>query len=125
MYQTKKIIYKSVFKSGNDKETVEYKETGMIKRGEKTTISFRSGEQMIEISYDEHEVILKNNQSILRLKEGKDVLNEYQLPYGTVLLKTRMLNHKFKEDHFQLKYELYDNNFLISTVYIVINMISL
>lgn len=123
MYQTKKIIYKSVFKSGKDKETVEYRETGIVKRGERTTISFRSGEQVIEISYDEHEVILKNNQSVLRLKEGKDVLNEYQLPYGMVLLKTRMLSHKFKEDHFQLKYELYDSHSLISTVYIIINMI--
>jgi len=125
MYQTKQIIYKSVFKNGDDKETVEYKQTGIVKHGQKTLISFKAEGQVIEISYDEEEVILKNNQSVLRLKQGRDILNEYELPYGTVMLKTRMLSHKFNENHFQLKYELYDGNVFISTVYIVINMITL
>lgn len=123
MYQSKYIKYKSIFKSGNDKETVELSGQGILELGEKIHISFQSNGSLIDIYYSDKEVILKNNQSKLRLVKDRMVLNEYQLPYGTTLLKTKLIDCKYKENHMSLKYELYDSTSFISTVYIVVNMI--
>lgn len=123
MYQSKYIKYKSIFKNGNDKETVELSGNGILEIGEKIHISFKSEGTLIDIDYSGEEVLLKSNQSKLRLVKGRMILNEYQLPYGTTLLKTKMIDCKYKENHFSLKYELYDSTTLISTVYIVVNMI--
>lgn len=123
MYQTRHIKYKSIFISGNDKETVEYKSEGIVETGDNVRISFNAEGNHIEVIYSDKEVILKNNQSQLKLVNDRMVLNEYQLPYGTTLLKTKLLNVKYSTSSLNLKYELYDSTSLISSVYIIINII--
>lgn len=123
VYQSKYIKYKSIFKSGNQKETVELSGQGILEINDHVHISFRSDDSVIDIHYHGDEIILKNNQSTLRLLKGRMVLNEYQLSYGKTLLKTKLLESVYKENHLRIKYELYDSTALISTVYLVVNMI--
>jgi hypothetical protein len=125
MYQNKQIIYKSIFINGDNKETVELKVEGKVYQGDTTIISFKTDDFLCELSYNDQHIILKNNQSQLRLVKNQRVKNLYKVPYGEVLLETKLLNFKFNENHLGIKYELYDNDYLISTVYITINMLSL
>jgi hypothetical protein len=125
MYQKKLIIYKSIFINGDNKETVELKVEGKVYQGDTTIISFKTDDFLCELSYNDQHIILKNNQSQLRLVKNQRVKNLYKVPYGEVLLETKLLNFKFNENHLGIKYELYDNDYLISTVYITINMLSL
>jgi hypothetical protein len=125
MYQKKQIIYKSIFINGDNKETVELKVEGKVYQGDTTIISFKTDDFLCELSYNDQHIILKNNQSQLRLVKNQRVKNLYKVPYGEVLLETKLLNFKFNENHLGIKYELYDNDYLISTVYITINMLSL
>lgn len=123
MYEKRHIRYKSIFVSGTDKESVDLKGEGIVEIGDKVKIAFETDGYKIEVIYSEDEVILKNNQSKLKLVKDKMVLNEYQLPYGTTLLKTKLQKMKCSHNSLNLKYELYDSTSLISTVYIVINII--
>jgi uncharacterized beta-barrel protein YwiB (DUF1934 family) len=125
MYQKKQIIYKSIFINGDNKETVELKVEGKVYQGDTTIISFKTDDFLCELSYNDQHIILKNNQSQLRLVKNQRVKNLYKVPYGEVLLETKLLNFKFNENQLGIKYELYDNDYLISTVYITINMLSL
>lgn len=125
MYQLKQIIYKSIFIDNNQKDVVQFKAIGNVKKGDMTTISFEHDGKKMEIKFDDCQVFLKNDQSTLRLIKDRMVSNYYLLPYGEVSLKTKLLNLQYTDNHLGIKYELHDNNALISTVYITINMISL
>ncbi len=60
---------------------------------------------------------------MLKFDFDKEVWNQYQLPYGLVPLKTKLLKFEANEDRIKMKYDLYDQNGLISTAYILITMI--
>lgn len=122
MYE-RMIRYKAVFLQDNRKETVEYKEKGMYKDGEKKCISFTTQGNKIEITYDEKRITLKQGDSILKMHRDKEIWNEYLLPYGSVQLKTKVLMYSASHDALKLKYELYDFNGLLMSVYILITMI--
>ena len=70
MYQSKYIKYKSIFKNGKDKETIELSGNGILEIGDKIHISFQSEGTLIDIYYSEQEVILKSHQSKLKLVKG-------------------------------------------------------
>ena len=55
MYQTRHIKYKSIFISGNDKETVEYKSEGIVETGDNVRISFNAEGNHIEVIYSDKE----------------------------------------------------------------------
>lgn len=122
MYQNKLIQYKAIFKQDGDTETVQYQARGIFKSGKKTCLKFDVPENTIDISYDKHMICLKHGQSVLNLDLQKEVWNQYQLPYGHVLLKTRVLLFEANDQHIKLKYDLYDQQAIISTVYILITM---
>lgn len=125
MYQLKKIIYKSVFKSDQQKEVIEYKEEGKITQGRLREISFQTNGHVISIHHDDHQVILSHDGSTLHLLKDKLIQNQYKLYDYEVSLTTKLINLVVRDDFLGIKYELYDGNGLISTVYITINMISL
>lgn len=122
---SKHIIYKTIFKQDEQTETVEYKAKGVLHIANNHHLSFAIPDHVIDINYNEKEVILKHDQSILKLHKDKEVWNEYQLPYGCVALKTKVLMLKTSEEQLKLKYELYDQSGLISTAYILITMLPL
>lgn len=125
MYQNKMIQYKAIFKQDGQTDTVQYQAKGIFQQGEKTRLRFDIPENTIDISYSHHKICLKNGHSVLNLDLEKDIWNQYQLPYGNVLLKTKVKRFEANHQHIKLTYELYDQQSLISTVYILITMTSL
>jgi uncharacterized beta-barrel protein YwiB (DUF1934 family) len=123
MDQRKSIHYKAIFKQDNQIDTIEYKAVGTYHDGEKRRLSFQSEGHTIDIVYDEQRITLKHDQSTLLLNKDKVVWSDYQLPYGQVQLCTKVKKFDVHHHHFQLKYELYDHQSLISTVYIYITML--
>ncbi|MEG0277146.1 MAG: DUF1934 domain-containing protein [Coprobacillus sp.] len=122
MYKTKRIHYRSIFKSEDQNETVEYKSKGIVHIDKDTHIQFKSKGNLIHITFNKDKVILRNNDSILELSKDKEVWNQYQLAYGSVALKTKLLLFEESEDKVKIKYELYDETALISTVYILMTL---
>ena len=122
MYQKKNIRYKSIFKQDGQSETIEYKGTGVLCHGETSHLNFEADGMTIDIGYNERGVTLKHGRSVLKFSFEKEVWNEYQLPYGQAILKTKLLKFVVHDEHIQMKYELYDQTGLISTVYIYISM---
>ena len=122
MYQNKYIQYKAIFKQDGETETIQYQANGLSHKGKKTCLKFDIPENTIDISYGEDEICLKHGQSCLKLNVNKDIWNQYQLPYGQALLKTRVCLFEANDHRIKLKYELHDQQSLISTVYIFITM---
>lgn len=125
MYQTKYIHYKSIFKQGDQNETIEYKSKGIVSYQNGAHIHFETEHGPIHIQYDDHEVVLKNGESRLMFHDQKDVWNDYKLPYGSLSLKTKLLSFEASEERIKMKYELYDAQGCISTVYILIRLVPL
>lgn len=123
MYQTKQIHYKAIFKTKDQSETVEYKAKGLLVSGQQNELSFQANQETIQIIYDEKGVLLKHGDSCLRFEFQKDVWNDYQLPYGQAYLKTRLLKFEANDQCLKMKYELSDQQGLISKVYILITML--
>lgn len=123
MYQTKHIHYKTIFKQDGQSETIEYKAKGVLHIGEISQLSFNTPEGTIDIRYGEKGISLMHGVSRLNFEYDKEVWNQYQLPYGSVTLKTKLLKFEANEKHIKMKYELYDQGGLISTAYILITMI--
>ena len=90
-----------------------------------TSLKFDIPENTIDISYNQDEIILKYGQSCLKLNLHKEIWNQYQLPYGQAILKTKVCLFEANDHHIKLKYELYDQQSFISTVYILITMSSM
>ena len=117
------IHYKAIFVQDGQKDVVEYKEKGTYEIGDKHCISFVHDGIKIKITYDDIHVELKQGSSVLLLNRDHDVWNDYQLMYGTVTLRVKVCHLEVMDDSLKLKYELYDLNGLISSVYIIVTMI--
>ncbi len=125
MYQNKYIQYKAIFKQNGETETIQYHANGIFHQGKKTSLKFDIPENTIDISYNQDEIILKYGQSCLKLNLHEEIWNQYQLPYGQAILKTKVCLFEANDHHIKLKYELYDQQSFISTVYILITMSSM
>lgn len=122
MYQTKKIHYKAVFKQDDEHQTIEYKAKGVCRYDDQTTIQFQTPEGAIQIAYDRQEIHLQHGSSLLRFHKEHELWNQYQLPYGEVALKTKLIKFEANEHNMKMKYELHDHHGLLSTVYIMLSM---
>lgn len=123
MYQTKQIHYKAIFKSYGQSETVEYKAKGILHKDKQTHLTFDTENETIHIIYDENRIELKHGNSSLCFQFDKETWNQYQLPYGSVRLKTKLLKFEADDECLKMKYELYDQESLISTVYVYVTML--
>ncbi|WP_028041898.1 DUF1934 family protein [Candidatus Stoquefichus massiliensis] len=124
MYQTKNIHYKAIFKQDNEIETIEYKTKGIMCTGKQTQVSFETKEGTISITYGKEPIILNHGSSTLTFHFGQETWNDYQLPYGSVPLKTKLLKFEANDDRIKMKYELHDQRGLISTVYLMVTLLS-
>lgn len=122
MYQTKQIHYKAIFKNHDQSESIEYKTKGIFHKEKKIYLTFDADDMTIHIEYDEKGIKLKHGQSQLYFQFDKDTWNKYQLPYGSVPLKTKLLKFNANDDYIKMKYELYDQEGLVSTAYVYITM---
>ncbi|MCD7892480.1 MAG: DUF1934 domain-containing protein [Erysipelotrichaceae bacterium] len=111
-----KVHYKALFIYDNDKDTVEYNEIGQL---DKNKLSFKD----ISIYFDEHKMILKNGSSSLLFNHYKDTYNQYDVGYGKVNITTRLLKFTKNDHSIKLKYQLLDHHDIITTVYILVEMI--
>lgn len=124
MYQTKKIHYKAIFKHDGETQTIEYKAKGIMRIDQQTQVSFETKEGTLSITYDKEVIVLCHGQSQLNFHINQEIWNDYQLPYGSVLLKTKLLKFEVNDERMKMKYELYDERGLISTVYILVTFIT-
>ncbi|MCD8028183.1 MAG: DUF1934 domain-containing protein [Erysipelotrichaceae bacterium] len=111
-----KVHYKAIFVTDNDKDTIEYKEIGKL---EKNNLSFNN----INIYYDDYKIILKNGSSSLLFHYYKDTYNQYDVGYGKVNMTTRLLKFTKNDHTIKMKYQLLDHGDIITTVYILVEMI--
>lgn len=116
------MVYKAIFKQGEDTESMEVKSKGFYITGEKTRITLDINDKLVDISYHDRQITLRNGNSVLLLHLDKDVWNQYEVPYGHIQLKTRTCFFEVNDRSLKLKYELYDQSSLISSVYIMIQM---
>ncbi len=123
MYKTKHVHYKAIFKQDEQTETIEYKAKGLLNENKETQLLFEANGMNIHMTYGENGIFLKQNQSVLFFDYQKEQWNRYQLPYGEVLLKTKLLSFQANEERIKMKYELYDHSGILSTVYIFITML--
>lgn len=120
-----KVKYRSIFKYENQQESINFDTNGYLNRldDKHLEISFVADKQ-IKIEIENEQVILHNGNSVLKMQLGKDIQNNYQTEYGSVLLKCRLLSLQ-SENPLKLKYELYDGEELISSVYVIVSYFKL
>lgn len=118
----KKIRYHAIFKTDDQKDHIQYDVKADYHKGKKTVLSFQAEGHQIKISYDAYQIDLQNDQSHLHLDIRKDVLNHYQIAYGMIIVRIRTLLFEGTDDHIQLKYEIYEQDELLTTVYLFITM---
>ena len=85
---------------------------------------YRIPDPDVKIELSENEVKLHNGASVLHLVRDRDILNQYETPYGAIALKTRLISYD-TGDNVKIKYELYDGTNLISQVYVMLNYLIL
>ncbi|MEG0366850.1 MAG: DUF1934 family protein, partial [Coprobacillus sp.] len=103
--------------------TIEYKALGVITHGQSTHISFETKDGIIDFIYNEDQITLQHGNSKLHFSYHQEVWNQYELPYGSVPLKTKLITFEANEERIKMKYELYDQGGLISTAYILMTLL--
>ena len=124
MMELIKIKYKSVFKYDDHQEVIKFDTNGCLKNTSNGKIISFKGDKEIKIEIMSDKVILHNGSSVLHLNLNDEIVNEYQTDYGVVLLKTKLISYQC-ENPLKLKYELYDGNNLISSVYLLVSYLQL
>ena len=122
MNMKKVINYKSIFVTDGQKDSMQFKTVGEYIESDKTFIRFEHDDLRMQIAYKNSDIYLKNNNSMLHLNSEVMIENDYNLAYGSVVLVTKVLLFEADENHLKLKYELYQADTLVSTVYILMTM---
>lgn len=122
MSSQKRIRYQAIFKTDDQTDRIQYDAIASYHEGKTSSLSFQTQDGHIHISYDDHQICLKNNQSLLNLDLTKDIMNPYQVAYGTLYLRVSTILFEANHEHIRLKYYIYDQDELITTVYILITM---
>lgn len=124
MYQTKNIHYKTIFKQDGQSETVEYKAQGLLYTGDENHLEFDTDQGTIHMRYSDKGIVLSHGDSILNFDYEKDIENLYQLPYGSVQLKTRLKSFEANQERIKMVYELHDQQGLLLTAYMMIRLLT-
>lgn len=119
-----KVKYHSVFKYDNHQESIKFDTNGYLENQDDCKIISFKRDTEIKIKIMDNKVILHNGKSILHLALNDEILNEYQTEYGVVLLKTRLISCE-SGNPFKIRYELYDEENLISSVYLMVSYLKL
>ena len=130
-----KVNYRSIFKYEEHQETVKYDGSGHLEFGSLREIGISlscpeaarimlNNDKKVTFELSENEVKLHNGASVLHLVRDRDILNQYETPYGAIALKTRLISYD-NGDNVKIKYELYDGTNLISQVYVMLNYLIL
>lgn len=123
MYRSVLVRYKMIFKNDYGNEIVEYKNVGIaLDNGSSKSISFDCEAGTIEIIYNKDEIVLNNGNSKLGFYYNKSRWNDYNVQYGTLKLKTKLLKFEANDSLIKMKYELYDQGGLLSTAYMLMNI---
>lgn len=119
----KKIInYKSIFVSDGQTDSMKFKVIGDYIVNEKTMIRLSHEDLRMQIAYKDKDIWLKNNDSMLHLNVDMMIENDYKVAYGRFILVTKVIMFEADESHLKLKYELYQADTLVSTVYILMSI---
>ena len=79
-----KVNYRSIFKYEEHQETVKYDGSGHLEIGDDKIVVSYQDENKIKIELSENEVKLHNGASVLHLVRDRDILNQYETPYGEI-----------------------------------------
>lgn len=115
------IRYKSIFKYDDHQETINYHVKGFYEENAYLKkISFINEGKKIELIIQKQMITLINGNAKLLLKYQEKINNLYQTPYGEMEIITELITfHDF--GNIKLKYRLYDNQEIISEVYLLVD----
>lgn len=117
----KQIHYKAIFQNNQNQNKVEYCRIGNYEYQESLHhLSFDIEETPVHISYNEHQVKLVHGTSELNFKKDIEIANSYQTPYGNIEMISKIRNMKADDHKLHLIYDLYQDNHLITTVYLLV-----
>lgn len=129
MYKIIKIKYKSVIVTDGQKESVTIQANGSLhEKGEQTFVYFENEDHIpFEIIIDQkrEHLSLKQGKSVLRLKKGMRIDNDYETMYGSIPLTSELLKLEKGEEILKMKYHLRQNEQIISTVYMQLQWLNL
>ncbi len=113
--------------SEGNKDSVEYNVTGVIqqKNGLERIVFTNQQKVEFEISYDKTTLQLRQNQSFLKMDLHQLVYNLYDTPYGKIELNAKLLKLEKKSNILNIKYELYQGDYHVSTIYMHIHCMEL
>lgn len=111
------------------KESVTIQANGsMHEKGEQTFVYFENEDHIpFEIIIDQkrEHLSLKQGKSVLRLKKGMRIDNDYETMYGSIPLTSELLKLEKGEEILKMKYHLRQNEQIISTVYMQLQWLNL
>lgn len=117
-----KICYRSVIKH-EDHQVSDHYEGEAIHQWQLGRENFRFTHQqygMMEIEINGNQLILKREQAkmVMQLYEKKAI--HYQVPYGVIEMQALLKKLEKKHDKWQIIYDLYDGNQILSKCYLTI-----
>jgi len=120
----KLIRYKTVFRyDGGQKDNLDLKEIGRFDMvGDLYHIRFKGPEYMIDIRYNDHRVELRHGASCLYFEKDKDCTCDYELPFGTMKIKTHCDKLEGDERSLKFIYELYEQSERVVRVYMMVTI---
>ncbi len=124
MKEIVKVNYKAIFKYPEHSETMTYQEVGEYINDTYQQVTFCSGDMHFLIKVEGDTVLLKNNNTRLRLVMDKVVENEYHSPYGTMMLTTKLIGLQ-NDSTIKINYILLDGKEELTKVYILIRLTKL
>ncbi len=126
MYKIKKIKFQSITKNGEDSSKTEFTTQGtMDEDGDRQIIYFSYSSINFEITVDKNQLVLKQNDSIMTMKLEEACFNLYQTQYGYIPLDCRLTRLAKKDTGLQIRYELYNDEELLSKVYMMLTFLDL
>lgn len=118
MYKIVRIKYKSIMVNDEDKNSVNFHANGTIHEiDDSVNIYFETKEMNYEISFKEDVLTLKQGKSELIFKQGAYIDNDYQTPYGSLVLTSYLDLFEMNEENLKIKYRLFQNGECISKIY--------
>ncbi len=118
----KKIYYKSLFDYGGQKDKIEYIELGTYIKEEEHQIRMSTKDGEMRIFYDDENVRLMHNQSLLRFKKGERILNHYKTIQGEIPLVSEVESLNYTKDTLRFIYHLYQGETHVARVFLYVRM---
>lgn len=123
MFEKVNLKYQSIIiNEHNQKEVIKYHKEGHYKiEDDSYELIFNLEENYhVHLLFSKEEVILKYGNNCITMRLDQKIENLYHTMYGQIPLDFHLKKYNFKNNHFKIVYELYQNTSIISKIYLTI-----